>query len=101
MKTLGLKIKALRMSKGWTQEDMAEKLHVSLPAYSKLEREITDINLSRINQIAKLFKLSVVELFSYGEEQANDSNLKKQLAEKDRLIMELQNKIIRLMEKQK
>lgn len=99
MKTLGEKIKALRLSKGWTQEDMAEKLEISLPTYSKIEREVTDISLSRINQIAKLFKLSIVGLFLYGEEQVTDETLKKQLLEKDKLIMELQTKIIKLMEK--
>jgi len=48
MKTLGEKIRYLRDIKGWSQADIAYKLDISLPAYSKIERNITDINYSRL-----------------------------------------------------
>ena len=55
MNTLGKKIRLLRHQKGWSQEDVAKRLDISIPAFSKIETGITDVNLSRLNQIAKLF----------------------------------------------
>jgi transcriptional regulator with XRE-family HTH domain len=98
MKKLGSKIKSIRESKGMTQEDMAYELDISLGAYSRIERSLTNINLSRIEQIAKIFKMGVHELFAYGEKLDTDK-FKKLLDEKDKEIMELQKKIIKLMDK--
>jgi transcriptional regulator with XRE-family HTH domain len=45
MKTLGKKIRLLRHQKGWSQEEVAKRLDISIPAFSKIETGITDINL--------------------------------------------------------
>jgi len=50
--TIGKKLRALRLSKGLTQEELAFRLGISLPAYSKIERGITDVNISRLEQIS-------------------------------------------------
>ena len=55
MSSLGKKIKALRQQKDWLQGDVAKKLNISIPAYSKIESDITDINISRLKQIAEIF----------------------------------------------
>jgi transcriptional regulator with XRE-family HTH domain len=100
MKTLGEKLKALRLQKGWSQEDIAYELNMSLPGYSKIERNITDINLSRLAQIAQLYKMSVIEVLCYGEKENTDlKNYQKLLLEKDKEIMKLQRKIIDLLER--
>ena len=39
MKTLGKKIKLLRHQRSWNQEDMAKRLDISIPAFSKIEIE--------------------------------------------------------------
>jgi len=45
-----------------------------MPSLSKIETGITDLNLSRLNQIAKLFNLTTVELLSYsGSEEKSHS----------------------------
>jgi transcriptional regulator with XRE-family HTH domain len=36
------KIRSIRQSKGWTQEDMAEKLYMSVNGYANIERGETD-----------------------------------------------------------
>ena len=36
------KLKLIRSSKNWTQEDMAEKLDISTHAYAKIERGETE-----------------------------------------------------------
>ena len=67
MKTLGKKIRLLRHQKGWSQEDVAKRLDISIPAFSKIETGITDINLSRLEQISILFEMSVVQLLTFND----------------------------------
>lgn len=101
MKTLGDKIRYFRNLKGWSQEEMADKLSLSLPAYSKIERNITDIGFKRLTQISKTFGVTVVELLSVGVKSGEHTDLQKALIEKDKEINRLQKKVIELLEKQK
>lgn len=80
---------------------MADKLNLSLPAYSKIERNITDVGFKRLTQIAKTFGLTVVELLSASESGITQTDLQKLLAERDKEINKLQKKIIELLEKKK
>ena len=104
MNTLGKKIRLLRHHKGWSQEDVAKRLDISIPAFSKIETGITDVNLSRLNQISKLFELSLVQLLSTSETEedkekldiVNDLSQKLQLREVE--VIELQKKVIDLYE---
>lgn len=64
MQDLGKKIKMLRQQNGWSQGDVAKKLDISVPAFSKIETGVTDINLSRLEQIATIFNISVVDLLT-------------------------------------
>ena len=61
------KLKFIRSSKNWTQEDMAEKLDISTHAYAKIERGETNVNLSRLEQIAKVVEMELWELFASDE----------------------------------
>lgn len=83
---------------------MAKKLDISVPAFSKIETGITDVNLSRIEQIAALFELSVVELLAndnltttpaYQEEL---SQLNQKLRNREDEVINLQKKVIELFE---
>lgn len=64
---IGGKIKTLRSLKGYSQEKMAELLDISPTSYAKIERDETDVNISRLEQIAKILELSVLELLGFGE----------------------------------
>jgi len=72
------KIRFMRMEKGWSQEIMAEKLDMAIATYSNIERGITDIQASRLEQIADVFNISLVDLLSLGEKSitclAGDNN---------------------------
>ena len=57
------KIRFLRLNKGWSQEIMADKLEMSPNGYGSIERGETDVQISRILQIAKLFEVNVYDLF--------------------------------------
>ncbi len=104
MKTLGKKIRLLRHQKGWSQEDVAKRLDISIPAFSKIETGITDLNLSRLEQISTLFEMSIVQLLSLDE--SNEQNafttqveeLTKKLQERETEVLGLQKKVIDLYE---
>ena len=61
------KIKFIRQLKGWSQEEMAEKLAMSVNGYGSIERGETNVNLSRLEQIAKLFGMELSELVALNE----------------------------------
>jgi transcriptional regulator with XRE-family HTH domain len=61
------KIRFMRQLKELSQEDMAVKLGLSLNGYANIERGETDVQMSRLEQIAQIFEVDLLELFSYGE----------------------------------
>jgi transcriptional regulator with XRE-family HTH domain len=61
------KIRFIRLFKGWSQEEMAGKLEISVNAYAKIERGETDINLSRLKQVAEVLHTELSELFNFSE----------------------------------
>ena len=52
--TIGEKIRGIRTLKGLSQENMAEMLGLSLLSYGDIERGKKDVNMNRLEQIAKL-----------------------------------------------
>jgi len=104
MNALGKKIRLLRHQKGWSQEDVAKRLDISIPAFSKIETGITDVNLSRLNQISKLFGLSLVQLLSTSDPEEDKqieneiSQLQNKLQSRETEVIELQKKVIDLYE---
>lgn len=103
-KSAGKNIRTLRHEHGWSQEDVANRLGISIPAFSKIETGVTDINLSRLEQIANIFEVSVVNLLSleYVEEPSvQDQSLnviQKKLVDREAEITNLQRKVILLYE---
>ncbi|HYH55667.1 MAG TPA: hypothetical protein VD772_03595, partial [Anseongella sp.] len=77
---------------------------ITAPAFSKIECGFTDINYSRLKQIADLFGLSVVELITYHNQeeqkkyQSELQKLKEKLYDSEGEIITLQKKIIVLLE---
>lgn len=56
------KIRKIREAKDWSQEQMAEKLNMSLNGYAKIERGESKIYLDKLEKIAQVFDIDVVEL---------------------------------------
>lgn len=104
MKALGKKIRLLRHQKGWSQEDVAKKLDISIPAFSKIETGITDINLSRLEQISTLFDMTVVQLLTFNDDEHDQKAINeldivnKKLMDRDAEVIDLQKKVIELFE---
>jgi len=102
-KSVGVNIRTLRHQHGWSQEDIADRLGISIPAFSKIETGVTDINLSRLEQIANVFEVTVVYLLAMDvketeHEPSNLSIAQKKLNERESEIAHLQRKVILLYE---
>ncbi|WP_184550377.1 helix-turn-helix domain-containing protein [Mucilaginibacter sp. FT3.2] len=102
-KFVGKNIRTLRHQHGWSQEDVANRLGISIPAFSKIETGVTDINLSRLEQIANIFELNVVNLLALDAEEidmtpSNLSVAQKKLVDREAEIANLQRKVILLYE---
>ncbi|PWK77171.1 transcriptional regulator with XRE-family HTH domain [Mucilaginibacter oryzae] len=101
--SVGKNIRTLRHQHGWSQEDVANRLGISIPAFSKIETGVTDINLSRLEQIANIFDVNVVNLLALDVEQTELkpsvlSIAQKKLIERESEIANLQRKVILLYE---
>ena len=102
-KTVGKNIRTLRHQRGWSQEDVANRLGISIPAFSKIETGVTDINLSRLEQIANIYEVNVVNLLSLEIEEAEPqasglSVAQKKIQDREAEIANLQRKVILLYE---
>ena len=60
---LGKRLKNLRESKDLSQENLADELNISQPAYSKWESGQTDISYSILRKIAEYYNITLSELF--------------------------------------
>jgi transcriptional regulator with XRE-family HTH domain len=102
-KSVGKNIRAIRHQRGWSQEDVANRLGISIPAFSKIETGVTDINLSRLEQIANIYEVNVVNLLSADIEESEPqvSNLsiaQRKIIDREAEIANLQRKVIVLYE---
>lgn len=102
MNVISKNIKFLRQQRNWTQGHLAKKLGITTPALSKIEAGDTDLNFSRLNQIAGVFNVAPTELISTREEKNKHHlsivQLKNELAKKDSAVIKLQYEIIRIYE---
>lgn len=104
MKELGKKIRLLRYQKSWSQEDVAKRLQISIPAFSKIETGITDVNISRLEGIAKIFDMTLVQILTFNDPEEQDKynseveELSLKLHDRETELIEMQKKIIELYE---
>jgi transcriptional regulator with XRE-family HTH domain len=102
-KSVGKNIRTIRHQRGWSQEDVANRLGLSIPAFSKIETGVTDINLSRLEQIANIYEINVVNLLALDVEDTEPqvSHLgiaQKKILDREAEIANLQRKVILLYE---
>lgn len=101
--SVGKNIRTLRHQHSWSQEDVATRLGISIPAFSKIETGVTDVNLSRLEQIAGIFEVNVINLLSLEAEEAEPqvstlSIAQKKIIDREAEIANLQRKVIFLYE---
>jgi len=98
---IGERLKKARLAKKLTQEQLAEKLNVSVAFLSRAERGDVKINLSRISQLCDLLDISISNVLTGTISNSKDyltedfSNLLKNCpAEKLKLIYDIAKVII-------
>lgn len=69
MKTIGDKIKKLRIEKGMSQTDLANKLNLSNQAISKWENNFSLPDINLLPEIASIFGINIDDLFEYTKEK--------------------------------
>jgi XRE family transcriptional regulator, regulator of sulfur utilization len=79
---IGDKIRQIRISKGLSQENIAETLKISTSAYGDIERNKTEITVKRLISISKIFGVDPSEFYeSNTKGNATDEELLKIKAE--------------------
>jgi transcriptional regulator with XRE-family HTH domain len=68
------KMRMLRLQRGWSQENVAEMLNMSLTGYANIERGLTDLSLSKVEEIAKVFDMTPQEFLNVGNTVYNIHN---------------------------
>lgn len=56
---IGQRMAQIREARGWSQDLVAKLLEVSPTAYAKIERGETDVQISRLQSIAKSLQVEV------------------------------------------
>lgn len=115
------KIRVMREMNQWSQEEMAEKLAMSANGYAKIECGQTKLTFDKLNQIAQIFKIDVVELITkekplfllvgdnshnygsnyYGNNEAliaENEKLKLTISHNNEIIQRQENEILALKE---
>ena len=103
---IGKKIRNLRHKINWSQGEVAVQMNISIPAFSKIENGITDINIRRLNQIADLLGVSAHELLRGVQKEFLDvkspstviTDLKEAILQRELDIIKIQKKLIDLYE---
>jgi len=72
------KIKLVRQAKGFTQEDVSEKLGMSPHAYGDIERGDNDPKLSKLQKIAEIFEMDLSDLLDLNDKTVLNVNCTKQ-----------------------
>ena len=65
-KQLGLRLKGLRLAKGFKQEDL-NRWGFSHRYYGRIERGLANITLDTLVRLCKIFEVSLSDLFSFTE----------------------------------
>lgn len=56
------KIRLMREVRQWSQEEMANKMNMSLSGYAKIERGETKLHYDKLVQIAQIFNMNLSDL---------------------------------------
>lgn len=110
------KVRMMRELRDWSQEEMAHKLGMSTNGYAKIERGEVRLNIPKLEQIASVLGMDILELMSVSdhnviclvsENSAHSSNyysssqdliqdlekMKLMLAHKDELLKQQEREI--------
>ncbi|MPT36180.1 MAG: helix-turn-helix domain-containing protein [Flavobacterium sp.] len=100
-RTVGAKIRHLRKTRGYSQEEVAEKLNISQSAYARIENGESQSWASHIEQLSTIFDVKPKSFLSKQKEGSPIKKQKSKLQLQDTLIAldEVYQKLIEQYEK--
>lgn len=64
---IGTKIRKIRELKGFSQENVAEELGMSVTGYGKIERNEVSVNVDKLLKIAEVFQIGVEQIIGFDD----------------------------------
>ena len=64
---IGTKIRKIRELKGFSQENMAEELGMSVTGYGKIERNEVSVNVDKLLKIAEIFQIGIEQIIGFDD----------------------------------
>ncbi len=65
LEKLAKRIKELRKIKGFTQDELSFRANIARSTLGNIETAQNDVTLSKVNQIAKAFEISLSDLLNF------------------------------------
>ncbi|OBX10970.1 transcriptional regulator [Gallibacterium salpingitidis] len=92
------KVRVMREVRQWSQEEMAERMGMSVTGYAKIERGQSKLHYDKLEKIAQIFNISVLDLVTVDEkkpmwyfaENCSNHNTANYYAADDALILEVE-----------
>lgn len=94
-------IRQIRNERKLTQREVALRLNICLFSYSRMESGVVNIKISRLEQIAGIFELTVGQLINWNRPDQSSTQLNDLHAKTERYeteILNLRRTVIRLSE---
>lgn len=85
-RTVGAKIRHLRKTRGYSQEEVAEKLNISQSAYARIENGESQSWASHIEQLGAIFEVKPKSFLSKQKESTPTKKQKDKLLIRDSLL---------------
>ncbi len=90
---IGSRIKQARLAKNMTQEDLADKIDISVAFLSRVERGNSHVNLKRLNQLCDLLDVSEGYLLN-GASSSSENYLDKEFTDLIKSVSPEKQKLI-------
>ena len=90
---IGSRIKQARLARNMTQEDLADKIDISVGFLSRVERGNSHINLKRLNQLCDLLDVSEGYLLN-GASSSSENYLDKEFTDLIKSVSPEKQKLI-------
>ena len=103
-KKVGERIRVARVTKGLSQQNMANELELTVASYSNIERGVTDITITRLFEIARILDVKIENILDLVNSSQNvkDTGLpylvknEIDLVEIRKILADLQEEVKRL-----
>lgn len=93
-KLIGTRLRAQRKKCGYTQEQVAEKLDVTIGYISQIERGATKISLDLLAELSSVLSCDLAE-FVTGAAAGSEEYLGRELAERVKLLDQRERRLLR------